>query len=275
MHQPRKRFSALFMLAIVLVMGLAATTNGQIDTGTIHGIVSDTSGAVIPKARVTLTNTGTGITVSAQTDESGRYSFPAIKIGGYQVAFEATGFKKLVRSGITLSIQQQAQIDIQLQTGDISQSVEVTGEAPLLQTSESSVGQSVNGETINNLPLNGRDWTYLARLSAGVNIPQQGARAAGQFAANGTRPAQNNYLIDGIDNNTSSVDFLNGTAYVIKPPVDAIGEFKIQTNSFSAEYGRAGGAVMNASMKSGTNNFHGTLWEFLRNDKFDANNFAQ
>lgn len=274
MHKTRKKFLAILMLATVLTMGLATTTNGQIDTGTIHGVVSDASGAVLPRARVTLTNTGTGITVNAETDDAGRYSFPAIKIGGYQVAVEAAGFKKFVRSGITLSIQQQAQIDIQLQAGDISQSVEVTAEAPLLQTSESSVGQSVNGETINNLPLNGRDWTYLARLSAGVNIPQQGARAAGQFAANGTRPAQNNYMIDGIDNNTSSVDFLNGTAYVIKPPVDAIGEFKIQTNSFSAEYGRAGGAVLNASMKSGTNNFHGTLWEFLRNDKFDANNFG-
>ena len=154
------------------------------------------------------------------------------------------------------------------------QTVEVTAETPLLQTSESSVGQSVSGQTINDLPLNGRDWTYLARLSAGVNLPQQGSRAASQFAANGTRPAQNNYLIDGIDNNTSSVDFLNGTAYVIKPPVDAIGEFKIQTNSFSAEFGRAGGAVLNATMKSGSNDFHGTLWEFVRNEKFDANLYA-
>src|SRR5262249_4857085 len=129
----------------------------------------------------------------------------------------------------------------------------------------------VSGKAINNLPLNGRDWTYLARLSVGVNIPQQGARAAGQFAANGTRPAQNNYLIDGIDNNTSSVDFLNGTAYVIKPPVDAIGEFKIQPNPSTAGSGREGGAGLNATMKSGTNALHGPAWKFLRNDKLDAN----
>lgn len=271
MHKTRKKFLTVLMLATVLAMGLAATTYGQIDTGSILGTVKDPSGAIVPNAKVTLLNTATSVSFTTDTNESGNYSFPAIKTGAYQVTVEAPGFKKSVRSGIQLSIQQQAEIDFTLETGDISQSVEVTAAAPLLQTQESSVGQSVSGQTINDLPLNGRDWTYLARLSTGVNIPQQGARAPAQFAANGMRPAQNNYLIDGIDNNTSSVDFLNGTAYVIKPPVDAIGEFKIQTNSFSAEYGRAGGAVLNASMKSGTNEFRGVLWEFLRNEKLDAN----
>ncbi len=273
MHNPRKKFSAVLILATVLAMGLATTTYGQIDTGSILGTVKDPSGAIVPNAKVTLLNTATSVSFTTDTNVSGNYSFPAIKTGAYQVTVEAPGFKKSVRSGIQLSIQQQAEIDFTLETGDISQSVEVTAAAPLLQTQDASVGQAVSGQTINNLPLNGRDWTYLARLSVGVNLPQQGARAASQFAANGMRPAQNNYLIDGIDNNTSSVDFLNGTAYVIKPPVDAIGEFKIQTNSFSAEYGRAGGAVLNASMKSGTNEFRGVLWEFLRNDKFDANSF--
>ncbi len=273
MHKTRKKFSAVLILAIVLAMGLATTTYGQIDTGSILGTVKDPSGAIVPNAKVTLLNTATSVSFTTDTNASGNYTFPAIKTGAYQVTVEAPGFKKSVRSGIQLSIQQQAEIDFTLETGDISQSVEVTAAAPLLQTQDASVGQAVSGQTINNLPLNGRDWTYLARLSTGVNLPQQGARAAGQFAANGMRPAQNNYLIDGIDNNTSSVDFLNGTAYVIKPPVDAIGEFKIQTNSFSAEYGRAGGAVLNASMKSGTNDFRGTLWEFLRNEKFDANSF--
>lgn len=249
----------------------SATSFAQVDTGTILGTVKDATGAVVPNAKIVLTNKGLGVTQRAETDENGRYIFTPLKTGTYQVEVEAQGFKKAVRSGLGLNIQQQAQVDFNLEAGEINQTVEVTGEAPLLQTTESSVGQSVSGQTINDLPLNGRDWTYLARLSAGVNLPQQGARAAGQFAANGMRPAQNNYLIDGIDNNTSSVDFLNGTAYVIKPPVDAIGEFKIQTNSFSAEYGRAGGAVLNATMKSGTNDFRGTLWEFLRNDKFDAN----
>lgn len=263
--------AVILLLALVV---LAVPLRAQIDTGTILGTVKDATGAVVPRAKVTLTNTATGISIDRITDEEGRYIFPAIKSGSYQVTVEATGFKKFVRSGIQLSIQQSPEINVTLDAGDISQTVEVTAEAPLLQTTESSVGQTVGGEAINNLPLNGRDWTYLARLSVGVNIPQQGARAPAQFAANGMRPAQNNYLIDGIDNNTSSVDFLNGTAYVIKPPVDAIGEFKIQTNSFSAEYGRAGGAVLNATMKSGTNEIHGTLWEFLRNEKLDANTFT-
>jgi hypothetical protein len=260
-----------FALFTVLCLGISVTA--QVDTGTIQGTVKDPSGAVVPKARVTLTNKGTGVSLSQEADSDGRYIFTPLKTGLYQVEAEVSGFKKGLRSNIELNIQQQLVVDFTLETGNINQTVEVTAEAPLLQTAESSVGQSVSGKTINNLPLNGRDWTYLARLSAGVNIPQPGARAAAQYAANGTRPAQNNYLVDGIDNNTSSVDFLNGTAYVIKPPVDAIGEFKIQTNAFSAEFGRAGGAVINATMKSGTNDLHGTVWEFLRNDKFDANSF--
>jgi hypothetical protein len=269
-----RRFTSLVYTVVVSLVIISASASAQVDTGTILGTVKDSTGAVVPRAKVVLTNKGTGVAQIGETGEDGRYIFTPIKIGAYQVEVEAAGFKKAIRSRIELNIQEQAVVDFNLEAGDITQTVEVTTEAPLLQTTESSVGQSVSGQAINNLPLNGRDWTYLARLSAGVNIPQPGARAIGQFAANGTRPAQNNYLIDGIDNNTSSVDFLNGTAYVIKPPVDAIGEFKIQTNAFSAEFGRAGGAVLNATMKSGTNEFHGTLWEFLRNDKLDANNYG-
>jgi Carboxypeptidase regulatory-like domain/TonB-dependent Receptor Plug Domain/TonB dependent receptor len=269
------RMCASLSYAVVIALVIASVpATAQVDTGTILGTVKDAAGAVVPRVKVVLTNKGTGVAHTAETGEDGRYIFTPLKIGTYQVEVEAAGFKKAVRSRIELNIQEQAVVDFGLEAGDISQTVEVTAEAPLLQTTESSVGQAVSGQVINNLPLNGRDWTFLARLSAGVNIPQQGARAAGQFAANGTRPAQNNYLIDGIDNNTSNVDFLNGTAYVIKPPVDAIGEFKIQTNAFSAEFGRAGGAVLNATMKSGTNDFHGVIWEFLRNDKLDANGYG-
>jgi hypothetical protein len=274
MNSLSERFTTLIYAVAVTLIFASASASAQVDTGTILGTVKDSTGAVVPRARVVLTNKGTGIAQTAETGEDGRYIFTPLKIGAYQVEVEAPGFKKALRSRIELNIQEQAVVDFGLEAGDVNQTIEVTTEAPLLQTTESSVGQAVSGQAINDMPLNGRDWTYLARLSAGVNIPQPGARAAGQFAANGTRPAQNNYLIDGIDNNTSSVDFLNGTAYVIKPPVDAIGEFKIQTNAFSAEFGRAGGAVLNATMKSGTNEFHGTLWEFLRNDKLDANNYG-
>jgi len=136
----------------------------------------------------------------------------------------------------------------------------------------------VNSRNVNNLPLNGRNFTFLAQLSAGVNSPQadtRGNAASGAFAANGSRPAQNNYLLDGIDNNSDTVDFLNGTNFVVLPPVDAIQEFKVQTTNFSAEYGRSGAAVLNATIKSGTNAWHGAGWEFFRNDKLDAADYFE
>jgi hypothetical protein len=146
----------------------------------------------------------------------------------------------------------------------------VHSDVQLLQSQSGSVGQVVGEKIVESMPLNGRDWTMLATLTPGVTQAQQGARADNQFAANGTRPAQNDYLLDGIDNNSNNVDFLSGKADVVKPPVDAIQEFKIQTNNFSAEFGRAGGAIVNATIKSGTNGFHGAAWEFFRNDVFDA-----
>ena len=149
----------------------------------------------------------------------------------------------------------------------------VTGESPLLQTGTGTVGETLKSSTIENLPVNGRDYTVLARLTTGVVPPQPGARAPLMFAANGVRPAQNNYLLDGIDNNTSNVDFLSGVAYIVKPPIDAVDEIKILTSSFSAEYGRAGGAVLNTTLKSGTNKLRGSVWEFYRNDALNANDF--
>jgi hypothetical protein len=131
----------------------------------------------------------------------------------------------------------------------------------------------VTEESVNSLPLNGRNFTFLAQLGAGTQTPQadtRGNAASGAFSANGLRPSQNNYLLDGIDNNSNAVDFLNGTNFIVLPPVDAVEEFKVQTGEFSAQLGRSAGAVLNASIKSGTNSFHGAVWEFLRNDKLDA-----
>ena len=135
------------------------------------------------------------------------------------------------------------------------------------------MGDTLKSDNIENLPINGRDYTILARLTTGVVPPQPGARAPLMFSANGVRPAQNNYLLDGIDNNTSNVDFLSGVAYIVKPPVDAVDEIKILTSSFSAEYGRAGGAVLNTTLKSGSNQFRGSVWEFARNDAMNATDF--
>jgi hypothetical protein len=265
-----------FLFCIVIVV--VSTLHAQVDTGTILGTVRDSSGGVIPNATITLSNEGTGASQTATTGESGQYTFTPIRIGMYSVEVQTPGFQAQKKTNIQLNIQQQAVVDFSLTPGQVTSAIEVTTSAPVLQSENASVSQVVQTKTINNLPLNGRNYTFLARLAMGVTQGAQegrGMNAAGQFTANGARPAQNNYLLDGIDNNTSDVDFLSGASYVVKPPVDAISEFNLQTSSFSAEFGRAGGAVLNASLKSGTNAFHGSLWEFLRNDALDAADFFQ
>jgi hypothetical protein len=259
----------LFMLSVLF----CAPASAQVDTGTILGTVKDQSGGVLPGATVTITHEGQAFTLSTVTREDGSYVFTPIRTGTYAIDVEFQGFKKGVRRGITVGIQQQAVVDFSLQPGGVAEELVVTADAPLLQTGTGTVGETLKSEVIENLPINGRDYTILARLSAGVVPPQPGARAPLMFSANGVRPAQNNYLLDGIDNNTSNVDFLSGVAYIVKPPVDAVDEIKILTSSFNAEYGRAGGAVLNTTLKSGTSQLRGTLWEFHRNDALNANDF--
>ena len=163
-----------------------------------------------------------------------------------------------MQTHVVVEVSARVLLNFTLQPGAIDETVEVTSSAPVLQAEDASVGQVVDQRNVNNLPLNGRNFTFLAQLAAGVNTPQadtRGNAASGAFAANGNRPAQNNYMLDGIDNNSDTVDFLNGTNYVVLPPVDAIQEFKVQTSDFSAEFGRSGAAVLNATIKSGTNQF--------------------
>ena len=265
------------IVILSFVLGTSALY-GQVDTGTILGTIRDNTGAVVPGAIVTVRNEGTSFTQTTTSSAAGTYVFTALKIGKYAVEAEHPGFTKVVHSGLELNIQQQLVVDIDLSVGQVTSEIDVTGQAPILQTESGSVGQVIERQEVNNLPLNGRNYTFLARLVPGATVGQpegRGLNANGWFTANGTRPAQNNYMLDGIDNNTNDVDFLSGAAYVIKPPVDAISEFRLQTSTFSAEFGRAGGAVLNASIKSGTNQLHGTVWEFLRNDKLDAADFFQ
>ena len=263
---------------LVLLMASVAIGWAQVDTGTIQGTVTDASGGVVPNVRVSIINEGTQVRQTSETRSDGTYVFTPVRIGVYTIEAEFQGFQKARSTGVELNIQQQAVVNFSLTPGELTQTIEVEASAPLLQTQNGSVGEVVSSREINNLPLSGRNYNFLARLTAGVTHSQpegRGLAATGWFAANGTRPAQNNFLLDGIDNNSNNVDFLSGAAYVLKPPVDAVGEFKLQTNAFSAEFGRAGGAVLNASLKSGTNAFHGSLWEFLRNDAFDAADFFQ
>ena len=280
MFATRSFFSGGGMSGFVIfcLLSVGGNLNAQIDTGTILGTVKDQSGAVVPDATVTLTHVETAFTLSASTRMDGTYIFTPIRIGTYSVEAEFTGFRKARHSGVTLRQQQQIVVDLTLEPGAITETVEVLGEAPLLQTESASVGEVMGSKAAVNLPLQGRNYNFLAQLTAGVTHGQQEGRGlndSGWFSANGTRPAQSNLMLDGIDNNSNNVDFLAGAAYIIRPPVDAIQEFSIQTNSFKAEFGRAGGAILNATVKSGTNKIHGTLWEFIRNDKLDAADFFQ
>jgi hypothetical protein len=264
-------FSFTVLACLILAPGWRAFA--QVDEGAIQGTVTDSTGAVVPNAKVTLLNTDQGLSLEAATGTAGEYSFSPVRIGNYQLSVTAPGFSTTTQQHITVSVSQRVQVNVQLKPGAATETVEVTTAPPQLQTTEGSVGQVMTEQSVNSLPLNGRNFTFLAQLGAGVNTPQadtRGNAASGAFTANGLRPAQNNYLLDGIDNNSNAVDFLNGTNFIVLPPVDAIQEFKVQTADFSAELGRSAGAVLNATIKSGTNSIHGAVWEFFRNDKLDS-----
>jgi hypothetical protein len=264
--------------ALLLTLLGVTPLRAQVDAGAILGTVTDASGSAVHGATVTLTNEGTAAALSTLTGPDGGYKFTPVRIGSYKLAVTLQGFETIIRPRVTVNVGDNVVADFSLKPGNVTTTVEVTASVPVLQTQDAAVGQVVDSRSVNNLPLNGRNFTFLAQLAAGVNTPQadtRGNAASGAFAANGLRPAQNNYLLDGIDNNSDTVDFLNGTNFVVLPPVDAIQEFKVQTSDFSAEFGRSGAAVLNATIKSGTNEFHGSVWEFFRNDKLDAADFFE
>ena len=273
-----RRIGYVVVATLCLILVHTPTAFGQVDEGSVTGTVLDPTGAVVPNASVTLLNTDQGLTLQSHSDASGNYVFSPVRIGNYTVTASAPGFSTTTQEKLTVAVGQQLQVNVSLKTGAASETVTVTTAPEQLQTEEGSVGQVMTERSVNNLPLNGRNFTFLAQLGAGVNTAQadtRGNASSGAFTANGLRPAQNNYLLDGIDNNSNAVDFLNGTNFVILPPVDAIAEFKVQTADYSAELGRAAGAVLNATIKTGTNQFHGTVWEFFRNDKLDAADYFE
>ncbi len=266
------------VVAILFCVSLTLPTAAwsQVDTGTIRGTVTDASGRAVPNAQVSVNSVETGLILNASTNGDGGYVFPPLRAGGYSVSVAAPGFTKETRSGVTLDVQQNAVVDFQLKPGEVSTTVEVSAASPLLQTQEASVGQVFTAREIDTLPLNGRNYTLLAQLTTGTTTPvaeTRGLTASGSFVANGVPSIYNTYILDGITNNNNTVDFLNGAAYVVKPPVDAIREFKVQTSNYSSEFGRAAGAVVNAVLKSGTNQVHGDAWEFIRNDAMDGTDF--
>lgn len=259
-------------LAVPLVM--TSPLLAQVDQGAVTGIIKDSTGATIPGASLTLTSTDNGLVLEGKSDGSGNYTFSPVKIGRYKLTASHQGFSTTTQENISVDVQQRREVDVTLQAGNVSEVVDVTAAPPILQTQEASTGQVIDAQTIDQTPLNGRNWVYIAQLTAGV-APPNGSRGGGKgdFNANGQRAEQNNFILDGIDNNTNVVDFLGGASYVIKPPPDALAEFKIQTGSYSSEFGHSAGAALNASIKSGTNQIHGSLWEYVRNDAFDIKEY--
>ncbi|HET9405835.1 MAG TPA: TonB-dependent receptor [Candidatus Sulfotelmatobacter sp.] len=246
----------------------------QRDTGSIVGSVKDPSGGVVIGAKVTVTDADRGTSFETTTNQTGEYVASPLHIGRYNVTAEKQGFKKALAGPVVVDVQARPEVNLTLQVGKVSETIVVTSEGPQLETETSDLGQVVNGHTAETLPLNGRNYAQLALLGTGVAPAEPGSREAGSFgfSASGARALQNNFLLDGVDNNSNLGDLLNESTYVIQPSVDAIGEFKVQTNAYSAEFGRGNGAIMNAVIKSGTNQFHGDVYEFLRNDKFDGRN---
>jgi carboxypeptidase family protein len=265
-------FSCLF--AALMLCSTAALA--QQETATITGEVRDANGSVVPKATITVTNVETNVRVKGETNDQGLYTVPSLKPGPYSITVEKAGFKKSVRSGVTLQVNQVARLDVNMQVGELTTAVEIVEATTLLETETSSRGSVIDQKKIVDLPLNGRDYNQLALLSPGV-LPGTPRLASVNFKGvlnvNGNRTFNNVFLLDGVDNISYSNSFRGENVQLVQPSVEALQEFKIQTNAYSAEFGRSSGAVVNATIKSGTNNIHGSVYEFLRNDALDANNF--
>jgi hypothetical protein len=270
-------FRASLLFCTLSLICSTQSALAQVTTGRIAGVVSDSSGSSLPDVAVTVTQVDTATSTTVNTDAAGEYIATNLKIGMYTVSFQKQGFQRSVQSNVDVGIGQVVKVDAALKVGVVTQTVEVTGAPPLLQTETSALGTIETEKRIVDLPLNGRNFFKLAYLGPGANAGATGTSAgAGStdnnrpqtaLSVNGLRIFDNNFLLDGLDNN----EFGNGTV-VIQPPPDSIQEFRVEENSMNAEFGR-GGAMVNIVLRSGTNQLHGSAWEFLRNDRLDARNF--
>jgi len=262
----------------LFVFSCGSALFAQRDLATLAGTITDPSGGVVATAKVTITEDATGQVYSLLTNSLGEFVRPALKPSIYTVSVSAPGFKVSEQKGVLLSAGERTGVNITLTVGDSLQTVEVAASAPLLQTETTQVGAALDSKAVTDLPLGGtRNLAYLARLTPGVLPNEPGARDAanGGFSANGVRSnGQNNFLLNGVDNNINTIDFLNQTSYAIGPAIDAVQEVNIQTNGYTAEYGRAAGGVIDVTLKSGTNSLHGTLFEYLQNRDLDANTWS-
>jgi len=256
----------------------ALTLTAQVERGTLSGTVRDPSGAVLASAVVTVRNVNTGLETRIETGPNGEYVAPNLIPGEYAITATHTGFSTLSQSGILIHVNERLQVDLNLRVGEITQTVEVTAAPTLLQSESSSVGNVITRREVSELPLNGRSVYQLAYLNAGVTnaIPTQNAnntsipdnaRAQQGLSVNGQRQSNNTFILDGVYNNQ-----INQGLMAILPPLEAVQEFVVETSNFNPEVGRGGG-VVNVTLKSGTNSFHGQAFEFMRNSALDARNF--
>lgn len=279
----RPRFVHLLLVrAVLLVLGpliLAQLSHAQIVNASLDGSVTDPSGAGIPEAAITARNVATGVAIKTKADATGNYLLPSLPPATYNLTVEKPGFKTTVISGVTLLVDQHARIDAQLQVGAVTTSVEVNGAAPLVETKTASVGTVIGEQEVRDLPLNLRRLTSLAELvpgtvdnqKLGYAVTPAGSSPFGTdvtYSAGGGRDSSNTLLLDGMESRAWST---GGFAQL--PPPDAVQEFKIQTNIYAAAFGKTAGSTMNLVTKSGTNQLHGDVYEYLRNNDLDARNF--
>jgi hypothetical protein len=274
------------LVTVVVAGALMLASSGvhaQVSGATLNGTVTDSSGAVVANVQVSIKNEDTAEVRTVTVDAAGFYSAPNLLPGKYDVSATASGFSTTLQNGITLTVGAQQLLNIKMQVGQVTQTVEVHEQAPSVDLATSTIGGVVGRDAVVSLPLNGRDWTSLATLEPGVDSvgsiqantggPDRARRGYGvQMTISGTRPTQNNYRIDGISVN----DYTNGGPGSVEGStlgVDAVQEFSVLTSNYSAEYGRTSGGVVNALTKSGTNAFHGDVYEFLRNSALDARNY--
>ena len=261
------------LVTVAAALLLPGAVFAQFDAATVLGTVRDSSGAIVPGATVTLTNASTGITASVVSDEHGNYQFLNVRIGTYSVRAELQGFSIAKTEDVEVTVNARLRVDLMLKVGDLGETVTVTGAAKLLETESSDRGQVIAKEQIVNLPLNGRAYADLALLSPGVRRSAISDSRDASFNVHGLRSALNSFILDGVDNNSYGTSNQGFSNQVVQVSPDAVEQFKVQTNNFSAEFGRTGGAVVNATLRSGTNRFQGTTWEFHRNDALNAVGF--